>query len=142
MAVLDYGAVNRLPDGLPASIGPLGRLALDGRAEDVLAGLRELGFVPEGLDVDAQAVLDYVVPMLEPLRAETFHFNRRWLRREAARIADPRSPAAQLGRQLNLPPEYLLMHRVGAGLIGVLCQLDAEIPYRDEVERWLPGLAE
>jgi hypothetical protein len=34
------------------------------------------------------------------------------------------------------------MHRVGAGMVGVLAQLDAEIPYRDEVERWLPGLAE
>jgi predicted unusual protein kinase regulating ubiquinone biosynthesis (AarF/ABC1/UbiB family) len=141
MAVLDYGAVNRLPDGLPAMIGPLARLAMQGRSQEVLDGLRELGFVPEGLDVDAQAILDYVVPLLEPIRAETFHFTRRWLRREAARIADPRSPAAQLGRQLNLPPEYLLMHRVGAGMVGVLAQLDAEIAYREEVERWLPGLA-
>jgi predicted unusual protein kinase regulating ubiquinone biosynthesis (AarF/ABC1/UbiB family) len=142
LAVLDYGAVNRLPDGLPPEIGPLARLAMEGRAQEVLDGLRALGFVPEGLEVDGQAVLDYVVPLLEPIRVERFHFTRRWLRREAARVADPRSPAAQLGRQLNLPPEYLLMHRVGAGMVGVLAQLDAEIPYRDEVERWLPGLAE
>jgi hypothetical protein len=115
---------------------------MEGRAQEVLDGLRALGFVPEGLEVDGQAVLDYVVPLLEPIRVERFHFTRRWLRREAARVADPRSPAAQLGRQLNLPPEYLLMHRVGAGMVGVLAQLDAEIPYRGEVERWLPGLAE
>jgi predicted unusual protein kinase regulating ubiquinone biosynthesis (AarF/ABC1/UbiB family) len=142
LAVLDYGAVNRLPNGLPESIGPLGRLAIEGRAEDVLDGLRELGFVPEGLKVDAQAILDYVTPMLEPITSEHFHFTRGWLRREAARVADPRSPAAQLGRQLNLPPEYLLMHRVGTGMIGVLCQLDADIPYGDEVRAWLPGLAD
>jgi predicted unusual protein kinase regulating ubiquinone biosynthesis (AarF/ABC1/UbiB family) len=141
LAVLDYGAVNRLPDGLPPVIGPLARLALEGRGEEVLDGLRELGFVPDGLDVDAQAVLDYVVPLLEPVHADHFHFTRRWLRREAARVADPRSPAAQLGRQLNLPAEYLLMHRVGAGMIGILAQLDADIAYRAEVERWLPGFA-
>jgi predicted unusual protein kinase regulating ubiquinone biosynthesis (AarF/ABC1/UbiB family) len=142
LAVLDYGAVNRLPDGLPPAIGPLGRLALEGRAEDVLAGLRAEGFVPEGLEVDAQAVLDYVTPMLEPVRADTFHFTRPWLRREAARVADPRSPANQLGRRLNLPPAYLLMHRVTAGITGVLCQLDADIPYGAELRRWVPGLAE
>jgi predicted unusual protein kinase regulating ubiquinone biosynthesis (AarF/ABC1/UbiB family) len=142
LAVLDYGAVNRLPDGLPPAIGPLGRLALDGRADDVLAGLRAEGFVPESLEVDAQQVLDYVTPMLEPVRADHFHFTRPWLRREAARVADPRSPANALGRQLNLPPTYLLMHRVSAGIIGVLCQLDADIPYGAEVRRWLPGLAE
>jgi predicted unusual protein kinase regulating ubiquinone biosynthesis (AarF/ABC1/UbiB family) len=142
LAVLDYGAVNRLPDGLPAAIGPLGRLALEGRAEDVLQGLRDEGFVPDGLEVDAQAVLDYVRPLIEPVAAEHFHFTRSWLRREAARVADPRSPASQLGRKLNLPPTYLLMHRVAAGSIGVLCQLDADIPYGAEVRRWIPGLAE
>jgi predicted unusual protein kinase regulating ubiquinone biosynthesis (AarF/ABC1/UbiB family) len=86
-------------------------------------------------------VLDYVQPLLEPIASETFHFTRRWLRNEAARVADPRSPAAQLGRKLNLPPTYLLMHRVAAGSFGVLCQLDAEIPYGPEVRRWIPGLA-
>src|SRR5581483_6242054 len=93
-------------------------------------------------EVDAAEVLGYVSPMLDPLRSEYFHFSRSWLRREAARVADPRSPANQLGRRLNLPPEYLLMHRVGTGIIGVLCQLDADIPYRDELARWIPGLAD
>jgi predicted unusual protein kinase regulating ubiquinone biosynthesis (AarF/ABC1/UbiB family) len=142
LAVLDYGAVNRLPDGLPPTIGPLARLTLEGRADEVLAGLRAEGFVPDNLEVDAQAVLDYVSPMLDPIREEHFHFTRPWLRHEAARVADPRSPANQLGRQLNLPPTYLLMHRVSAGIIGVLCQLDADIPYGPEVRRWLPGLAD
>jgi predicted unusual protein kinase regulating ubiquinone biosynthesis (AarF/ABC1/UbiB family) len=141
LAVLDYGAVNRLPGGLPAPIGSLVRLALEDRADDVLAGLRAEGFVRPEFDVDAQAVLDYVTPMLEPIRAETFHFSRAWLRREAARIADPRSPANALGRQLNLPPTYLLIHRVTLGGIGVLCQLGAEGPFQAEMERWLPGFA-
>jgi hypothetical protein len=63
------------------------------------------------------------------------------MRTEAARIADPRNEAAQVGRQLNLPPSYLLIHRVTIGSIGVLCQLDAEAPYRLIVERWQPGFA-
>jgi predicted unusual protein kinase regulating ubiquinone biosynthesis (AarF/ABC1/UbiB family) len=142
LAVLDYGAVNRLPDGLPTPIGPLVRLALEGRADDVLEGFRAEGFVRPEFDVDAQSVLGYVTPMLEPIRAETFRFSRAWLRHEAARVADPRSPANALGRQLNLPPTYLLIHRVTLGGIGVLCQLGAEAPFRGEMERWLPGFAD
>jgi predicted unusual protein kinase regulating ubiquinone biosynthesis (AarF/ABC1/UbiB family) len=141
LAVLDYGAVNRLPDGLPTSIGPLVRLSLAGDAEAVLAGLRAEGFVRPDLQVDAQAVLDYVSPMLDPIREDLFHFTRAWLRREAARVADPRSPANALGRQLNLPPTYLLIHRVTLGGIGVLCQLGAQAPFRGEMEKWLPGFA-
>ena len=142
LAVLDYGAVNRLPEGLPPAIGPLVRLALADDAAGVLAGLRTEGFVRPELEVDAQAVLDYVTPMLAPVREPTFHFTRAWLRQEAARVADPRSPANALGRQLNLPPTYLLIHRVTLGGIGVLCQLGAEASFRGEMESWLPGFAD
>src|SRR3954465_5884396 len=142
LAVLDYGAVNRLPGGLPPMIGPLVRLALAGDAAGVLQGLRAEGVVPPGLHVAGQAVLDYLTPMLEPLRVEEFQFTRAWLRREAARVADPRSPANALGRQLNLPPTYLLIHRVTLGGIGVLCQLGTAGPFRAEMAQWVPGFAD
>ncbi len=142
LGVLDFGAVATLPDGLPEPMGRLTRLTLQGKAEEVLSGLRNEGFVRSELDVDAQSILDYIIPILEPLRHEHFRFTRAWLRREANRIADRRSPAYQLGRQLNLPPDYLLIHRVTLGSIGVLCQLEAEAPYRSIVEKYQPGFAE
>jgi predicted unusual protein kinase regulating ubiquinone biosynthesis (AarF/ABC1/UbiB family) len=141
LGVIDFGAVARLPGGLPEPIGRLTRLALDGEAEEVLAGLRREGFVRPDVAIDAARVLHYLRPMLEPLVRDTFRFTREWMRREAARVADPRNEAAQIGRQLNLPPSYLLIHRVTIGSIGVLCQLDAEAPYRRIVERWQPGFA-
>jgi predicted unusual protein kinase regulating ubiquinone biosynthesis (AarF/ABC1/UbiB family) len=142
LGVIDFGAVNRLPDGAPEPIGRLARLALEGRAEEVVAALRAEGFVKPEIEVDADRVLDYLLPMLEPIAAERFQFSREWLRREALRLADPRSPAAQLGRQLNLPPHYLLIHRVTTGTIGVLCQLGGEASFRSLMETWSPGFAE
>ncbi|HVA59410.1 MAG TPA: AarF/ABC1/UbiB kinase family protein [Mycobacteriales bacterium] len=142
LGVVDYGAVNRLPDGLPEPIGRLARLALEGRAQDVLAGLRAEGFIKASIEIDADAVLDYLRPLLTPVAEDTFRFSRSWLRAEAARLGDPRSPAAQLGRQLNLPPTYLLVHRVTLGGVGVLCQLGAGGPFRAEMRQWLPGFAE
>ena len=140
--MLDFGAVNRLPDGMPEPMGRLVRLALAGEAEAVLAGLREEGFVRPEVEVDAHAVLGYLRPMLAPIEEDRFRFSREWLRSEAARLSDPKSDAVTLGRQLNLPPEYLLIHRVTLGAIGVLCQLGAEGPFRAEVERLQPGFAE
>jgi predicted unusual protein kinase regulating ubiquinone biosynthesis (AarF/ABC1/UbiB family) len=141
LGVIDFGAVARLPQGHPEPIGRLARLALAGDAAAVLNGLRDEGFVKPDVEVDARAVLDFVLPMLEPIAAEEFHFTRSWLRAEATRIASPKGPAYQLGRQLNLPPAYLLIHRVTLGSIGVLCQLEARAPYRSILERWLPGFA-
>jgi predicted unusual protein kinase regulating ubiquinone biosynthesis (AarF/ABC1/UbiB family) len=137
--VIDFGATARLPDGHPEPIGRLLRWALEGRAEDVLADLRTEGFVRPGVQVDAQGVLDYLLPLLEPVRQPRFHFTRAWMQEQAARIADPRTEANRLGRMLNLPPAYLLIHRVTIGSIGVLCQLDAADNYRGVVEEWLPG---
>jgi predicted unusual protein kinase regulating ubiquinone biosynthesis (AarF/ABC1/UbiB family) len=142
LGVLDFGAVARLPNGHPGPIGRMTRQALAGDAEGVLAGLRAEGFVPPRYDVDAEAILGYLRPMLEPIAEPEFQFTRAWLRAEAARIANPRSPAYQLGKQLNLPPSYLLIHRVTLGSIGVLCQLEARAPYRSVVERWLPGFTD
>ncbi len=142
LGVLDFGAVARLPGGHPEPMGRLTRLAVEGRADEVLDGLRAEGFVRDGMEIDAQEVLDFIQPMLAPLLADEFQFTRAWLRGEATRIASPRSPAHQLGRNLNLPPAYMLIHRVTLGSIGVLCQLEARAPYRSVVERWLPGFAE
>jgi predicted unusual protein kinase regulating ubiquinone biosynthesis (AarF/ABC1/UbiB family) len=142
LGVLDFGAVARLPGGLPEPIGRLTRLALQDDAPAVLAGLREEGFVKPSVTVDAEAVLDFLRPMLEPLSVAEFTFSRAWLRKEAVRLGDPRSPAYQLSRQLNLPPSYLLIHRVTLGSIGVLSQLGATAPFRSIVERWQPGFAD
>jgi predicted unusual protein kinase regulating ubiquinone biosynthesis (AarF/ABC1/UbiB family) len=141
LGVMDFGAVARLPDGHPEPIGRLVRLALAGDAQGVFDGLRKEGFIKTEAEVDAPAILAYVLPMLDPIAAEEFRFTRAWLRAEGLRIASPKSPAFQLGRQLNLPPSYLMIHRVTLGSIGVLCQLEAKAPYRSILERWLPGFA-
>ncbi|MFG2023986.1 ABC1 kinase family protein [Streptomyces sp. NPDC048825] len=139
LGVLDFGTVDRLPGGLPPTIGDSLRMTLDGEAEAVYELLCEEGFVKESIELDPDAVLDYLLPIIEPAKVDEFTFTRGWMRSQAARIGDPRSPAYQLGKQLNLPPAYLLIHRVTLSTIGVLCQLGATVRLREELEEWLPG---
>ncbi len=139
LGVLDFGAMARLPNGTPEPLGRITRLVLDGKTDEVIRAMRDERFIRGNLEVDAEKVMDYLRPILEPLAEPEFTFTRSWMREQAARIGDPRNEAARVGRMLNLPPEYLLIHRVTLGSIGVLCQLGARAPYRQIAEEWQPG---
>ena len=138
LGVLDFGAVDRLPDGFPPFFGKLLRLMHEDRdIETVEHELRAHGFLRDGVTVDLDALQAYLAPLAEPSRVESFKFSREWLRAEASRVTDMRSAA--VGRRLNLPPSYVLIHRVSTAGIGVLCQLECEGRFREEVLRWMPG---
>jgi predicted unusual protein kinase regulating ubiquinone biosynthesis (AarF/ABC1/UbiB family) len=138
LGVLDFGAVDRLPDGFPPFFGKLLRLMHEDRdIETVEHELRIHGFLKEGVTVDLDALRAYLAPLAEPSRVESFQFSREWLRAEASRVTDMRSAA--VGRRLSLPPSYVLIHRVSTAGIGVLCQLECEGRFRAEVIRWIPG---
>jgi predicted unusual protein kinase regulating ubiquinone biosynthesis (AarF/ABC1/UbiB family) len=138
LGVLDFGAVDRLPDGFPPFFGKLLRLMHEDRDIEIVEHeLRLHGFLKEGVTVDLDALRAYLAPLAEPSRVDSFKFSRQWLRAEASRVTDMRSAA--VGRRLNLPPSYVLIHRVSTAGIGVLCQLGCEGQFRAEVLRWIPG---
>jgi predicted unusual protein kinase regulating ubiquinone biosynthesis (AarF/ABC1/UbiB family) len=141
LGVVDFGAVARLPNGSPEPLGRLTRLALDGDGDGAVQLMHEQGFIRQGVELQPRQVMDYLGPVLDPLRSETFTFSREWMRAQAARLGDPRSEEAKVGRMFNLPPSYLLIHRVTLGSIGVLCQLGATAPFRELAERWQPGFS-
>ncbi len=142
LAVLDFGAVAHLPDGLPPAIGRLMRIAMSGDSEEVMAGLQREGFIRPHITLDSQRLLDYLSPFIEPLAAEEFHYSREWLRGLFNRVKDPTSPDFTVGLKLNLPPSYALIHRVWMGATGVTCQLDATVRMRAEIQRWVPGFTD
>jgi predicted unusual protein kinase regulating ubiquinone biosynthesis (AarF/ABC1/UbiB family) len=136
--ILDFGAVKRLPDGMPPEIGELLTLALLEDAEGVVSGLRDEGFIRASISIDGASLLDYLSPFLEPARHDVFTFSRAWMRDLFAHVNDPRRPQWAIGLKINLPPEYLLIHRVWIGGIGVLCQIEGEVPVLEVLDQWLP----
>ena len=140
LGVLDFGAVDRLPDGFPPIFGTMLRLMHEGgdlaKLEDEL---RSHGYLRDGVSVDLTALRAFLTPLAEPSRAESFRFSREWLRTETMQASALRSSSVL--RRLNLPPSYLPIHRVLASGLGVLCQLECEVPFRAEVVRLMPGYA-
>jgi predicted unusual protein kinase regulating ubiquinone biosynthesis (AarF/ABC1/UbiB family) len=142
LGVLDFGAVARLPQRqLPTAMGTLIRIARDAHVDQLVAGLREEGFIKDHVKVEPQLVLDYLSPFIEPARVERFRFSREWMRQQFERINNPREPSFTIATKLNLPSSYLLIHRTWLGGIGVLSQLEAEAPFRAILEDNLPGFA-
>jgi predicted unusual protein kinase regulating ubiquinone biosynthesis (AarF/ABC1/UbiB family) len=138
LGVLDFGAVDRLPGGLPLIFGRLLWLMHnDGDLAAVEEELREHGFLRPGVTVNLDDLRGFLAPLAEPSRADWFAFSREWMRAEAARYSDLRT--ANIARRLNLPPSYVLIHRVSTAGIGVLCQLECQGEFRAEVLRWVPG---
>ncbi|GAB3810323.1 AarF/UbiB family protein [Kribbella italica] len=142
LGVVDFGLCARLPDGLPPAIGRLLRISLNGDGDEVLAGLRAEGFVKPRMEIDPAQLMDYLAPFAEPARADTFQFSRAWMREQANRTGDFRSPNASLALRLNMPPSYLLIHRVWIGGIAVLSQLETEAPFKSVLEEFLPGFTD
>ncbi|MBC2932822.1 AarF/ABC1/UbiB kinase family protein [Nocardioides sp. zg-1228] len=140
LGVLDFGAVARLPQGqLPEAMGRLIRIALDSDEASLVAGLREEGFIKDGIEVDPAMLLDYLGPFVEPAAQERFAFTRDWMREQFERINDSQAESFSLATRLNLPSSYLLIHRTWLGAIGLLSQLGATAPFREILEESLPG---
>ncbi len=140
LGVLDFGAVNRMPGGYPVVFGRLTRIFNQGDMDTVVRGLRDEGFIRPHIEINPDALRAFLAPYVEPTRVEEFAFSREWLRQQAATVADLRSN--NVVRQLNLPASYVLIHRVHAAGVGVLCQLGATARFRDEVVRWVPGFGD
>ncbi|SDI75268.1 ABC1 kinase family protein [Nonomuraea jiangxiensis] len=140
LGVLDFGAVNRLPDGYPKVFGQLMRIFNEGDMDNVMTGLRREGFIRDDIEIDPDALRAFLAPYVEPTAVEEFTFSREWLQAQVASVTDLRP--TNVVRQLNLPVSYVLIHRVHAAGVGVLCQLGTTARFRDEVIRWVPGFAD
>jgi predicted unusual protein kinase regulating ubiquinone biosynthesis (AarF/ABC1/UbiB family) len=143
LGVLDFGAVARLPEGnLPRTLGELIRIASMDDYEEVITALREGGFIKDKVKIDPEKLQTYLGPFVEPTKVEEFHFTRKWMRTQFNRINDPKGEAFSVMTRLNMPAEYLLIHRTWTGGVGVLSQLEARVSFRALMTEYLPGFAE
>jgi predicted unusual protein kinase regulating ubiquinone biosynthesis (AarF/ABC1/UbiB family) len=138
LGVIDFGLVARLPHGLPSAMGRILRIAQRGAAFEVKESLKLEGFITG--DVDADDLYDYLSPFVEPASVPEFQFNRDWMREQFNRVRDPNASGG-VALKLNLPPNYLLIHRVWLGGLAVLSQLDARAAFGSVLEEFLPGYA-
>ena len=74
------------------------------RRQALEEGLRREGFIRKGVDIDPEALLAFLTPLVEPLLEDEFTFSRDWLRGAAAKIQDPRRPSSSSGSSSTCRP--------------------------------------
>ncbi|WP_028478186.1 AarF/ABC1/UbiB kinase family protein [Nocardia sp. CNY236] len=142
LAVIDFGACAPMPDGFPPILGRMLALAVEERFEELTGLLHDHGWVIPGRTVTHQEIADYLRPFTDPIQTDSFHFTRRWMQRVAGRASDFSSPEMKTARALQLPADYVMIFRVLGGSVGILAQLDAELPFMQLVRTWVPGFRE
>lgn len=142
LAVIDFGACAPMPNGFPVVLGRMLALSVEERFEELTELMYDNGWVIPGRTVTDKEIADYLRPFTDPIKSDSFHFTRRWMQRVAGKASDISSQEMKTARALQLPAEYVMIFRVLGGSVGILAQLDAELPFMELVRTWMPGFRE
>ena len=80
--------------------------------------------------------------MTTPAQSDEFTFSRHWLREQVTRVSAPTADGMGMSLRINLPREYVMLHRVAVGGVGVLSQLGATVRVPAVLAESLPGYAD
>jgi predicted unusual protein kinase regulating ubiquinone biosynthesis (AarF/ABC1/UbiB family) len=145
LGVIDFGASIKLPGGIPSFIGTLARHCIDENYDELVTTLRENGFVRGNARIDIGPLERTIHPIVAEIDGENLHISRKLLQDYTMRALDVKNMSATNAVAIKAPkdsPELVMLGRVFSGVVGICAQLDAEGPFIDLFQRWLPGFAE
>ena len=64
----------------------------------------------------------------EPLRSAKFRFSRQWMNSQASRWWN-QAAGMEAATQVRMPAAALLEDRALTGILALLCQLEADVPF-------------
>ncbi|MEL6168088.1 MAG: AarF/ABC1/UbiB kinase family protein [Pseudomonadota bacterium] len=140
--LLDFGATRTLSAGIVNLYGRLFRAGLNGDVEALASAVGDFGLFPEGADPDHRArIMTMVEWAFDAVRSsERYDFSDKTLSR---RMQDE---SLRLASEGYVPPpvpmDALYLQRKFAGLFLLASRLDASVPLRAILERWLPDSAD
>jgi predicted unusual protein kinase regulating ubiquinone biosynthesis (AarF/ABC1/UbiB family) len=142
MAVIDFGAVAPLPNGLPIELGQMIRLAQQRSYDELLPTMEKVGFIQRGEQLSIADIDEMLAQYVEPVEVPVFHYTRKWLQKHAAANMERTPQNLKMAKQMDLPIELAIPLRVIASNVAISCQLDCHVPVREMAERLIPGYAE
>ena len=141
MAVIDFGAVAPLPDGLPIEMGMMIRYAQEKNYDLLLPAMAKIGFIRAGEQLSIEAVDEMLAQYVEPVQVPVFHYTRKWLQRHAASNMERAPQQLKMARQMDLPASLAIPLRVIGSTVAISCQLDCRVPVQAMAKELIPGFA-
>lgn len=123
---LDYGCIKYFPEPMMRTWTQLVCAHLDGKRDEFLRLLHELGFFGPKAELRADPVYEYFGYFYEPFRIERdFTFTRAYNAKSMEMMFKPKGDIAPLHKQMNMPHDFVLVNRIQWGVYSILAQLDA-----------------
>jgi predicted unusual protein kinase regulating ubiquinone biosynthesis (AarF/ABC1/UbiB family) len=123
---LDFGSVKPFPSRTRALMTAQIRATQAGDLDQFMTAMRDAGFLPDGVDVDGPALLDWFRLFNRPILADgSWTYTPEFAREVIKSISDPRLGTVDRLRRLNLPPDYLTLNRIQWGVNSILGRLRA-----------------
>jgi predicted unusual protein kinase regulating ubiquinone biosynthesis (AarF/ABC1/UbiB family) len=157
---LDFGCIKYFPGLMRERWRSLLVAHLAGDRAGFRALLVELSFFKADSSLDADSLYDWFGTFYEPFHQDRpFTYTREQNARTLSVVFKPTGKAAELAKQLNLPPDFVFVNRIQWGVESILAQLGAsanwhriqrellfddapstELGHLDEQHRRQPGL--
>jgi predicted unusual protein kinase regulating ubiquinone biosynthesis (AarF/ABC1/UbiB family) len=139
MAFLDFGLFKRLEPGAAERELRLGRLGIEGRGEELVAELREHGFLTRG-EIPAEILLQQFRDLTWWYSTdEEVQLTPAIATQVVIDMSDPRSRYFEQMRHENLPAEHLFGRRLETLTLAVLGQLRAKHNWFRIMREWAYG---
>jgi predicted unusual protein kinase regulating ubiquinone biosynthesis (AarF/ABC1/UbiB family) len=131
VAFLDYGSVKMFSRERFEHMVRMNDTVLHGGPDELVERLRESGFLPPAVRIDAERMYEWFRLYMLPVVAEQpFTFTPEFATDVIRSTTHVKSPYLEVLRPLNLPPDYLLLNRIHWGINSVLGRLRATNHWR------------
>jgi predicted unusual protein kinase regulating ubiquinone biosynthesis (AarF/ABC1/UbiB family) len=126
VAFLDFGSVKLFRSITRAQLHQQVQMIIDGDVDGLVRGLREAGFLREGQEADGARLMEMFRLFNQPVLEDAEYTYTPDFARAVIKIGtDPKAGYWELLRQLNLPPDYLVLNRIQWGVNSILARLGA-----------------
>ncbi|MDX1511966.1 MAG: AarF/ABC1/UbiB kinase family protein [Nitriliruptorales bacterium] len=126
VAFIDYGAVKMFTRDQYRQMREIDEATVQGDRARFERALRSVGIIPRGVDTKVDILWELYRKLARPILAEQpFTYTREFAAEVISMGTDLRSPLMSVIRDLNFPPEYLVLNRIQVGLNSVLGRLSA-----------------
>ncbi|MEO6772665.1 MAG: AarF/ABC1/UbiB kinase family protein, partial [Kofleriaceae bacterium] len=126
IAFLDFGCTKWFPPDMLVNWLALVRAHLGGDRAAFRARAVTLGFLKQDAEISADKLFDYFAYFYEPFEtAGPFTFSRDYNAKSFKMVFAPDGPFKGMSKQLNMPPDFVLVNRIQWGVWSILAQLGA-----------------
>ncbi len=135
----DFGLVKRWSADEFEQLIPILDLVMDQQVPEMVAAMEDVGFIRRDHGLDAPHVFACVSAPYRAYMVEEFTFTPEYTTEALQNVMDLQGPYADVIRNINMPPSFVILDRVVWGVSALLGRLEARNRWRGILDEYRHG---